>query len=157
MPKVKVELIKKGDTVTLPGEGRGVGAERVTVTKVERSGGLITLYYPKFNTYLNEMRDGVYYGRPGEQLTRIVGKPLKGLTGPRAGGAAAKCVDVKAPLASFDRRSIRTVTRGTARILIGCPKGSWQPRKQRCKVGTRAYEVITPTKNGRCRRGARRR
>lgn len=61
-----------------------------------------------------------------------------------------KCVQVKNPLSSFDRRSIRTVARGSTRILIGCPKGAWQARKQRCKVGTRAYEVITP---GRCRRG----
>lgn len=68
-----------------------------------------------------------------------------------------KCVSVKAPLASFDRRSIRTITRGLTRILIGCPKGQWMPRRQRCKVGTRAYEVITPTVRGRCRRGAKKR
>ena len=68
-----------------------------------------------------------------------------------------KCVSVKAPLVSFDRRSIRTLVRGKARILIGCPKGQWMPRKQRCKVGTRAYEVITPPVRGRCRRGSTRR
>lgn len=65
-----------------------------------------------------------------------------------------KCVSVKAPLASFDRRSIRTILRGEARILIGCPRGQWAPRKQRCKVGMRAYEVVTPTVRGRCRAGA---
>lgn len=68
-----------------------------------------------------------------------------------------KCVRVERPLAAFDRRSIRTVIHGKARILIGCPKGRWMPRKRRCKVGTRAYEVITPAVRGRCRRGARRR
>lgn len=61
------------------------------------------------------------------------------------------CVKVKNPLSAFDTRSIRTVTRGASRILIGCPVGHWQPRKQRCRVGTRAYEVITP---GRCTRGS---
>lgn len=65
-----------------------------------------------------------------------------------------KCIRRQAPLDSFDRRSIRTVLRGKARILIGCPVNQWMPRKQRCKVGTRAYEVITPAVNGRCRRGA---
>lgn len=69
----------------------------------------------------------------------------------------AKCIRVERPLTSFDRRSIRTITRGAARILIGCPKGQWMPRRQRCKVGTRAYEIITPAVGGRCRRGSKRR
>lgn len=55
-----------------------------------------------------------------------------------------KCVRHENPRGSFDPRSFRTVVRGNARILIGCPKGSWMPRKQRCKVGTQAYEVIKP-------------
>jgi hypothetical protein len=62
-----------------------------------------------------------------------------------------KCVKVKNPLSSFDKRSIRTVTRGAARILVGCPKGQWMPRAKRCRVGTRAYETITP---GRCKCGS---
>ena len=37
-----------------------------------------------------------------------------------------------------DPRSIRTVGRGAKRLLIGCSKGSYQPRKGRCRVGTRA-------------------
>lgn len=57
-------------------------------------------------------------------------------------GRTAKCVRREKPLSHFDRRSIRTVVRGNTRILIGCPKGSWMPRKQRCKVGTQAHEVI---------------
>lgn len=76
----------------------------------------------------------------------------RGLWGPRRVTVAPmKCVKVKNPLSMFDRRSIRTVTRGSTRVLVGCPKGAWQPRKQRCKVGLRAYETITP---GRCKRGS---
>jgi hypothetical protein len=50
---------------------------------------------------------------------------------------------------SFDRRSFRWITRGQNRLLIGCPRGKWKPRAQRCSVGTRAYAVLTP-KKGRC-------
>jgi hypothetical protein len=67
-------------------------------------------------------------------------------------GTAMKCVKVKAPLSTFDKRSIRTVThKSGARVLVGCPKGKWMPRKQRCRVAMRAYETITP---GRCKRGS---
>lgn len=74
-------------------------------------------------------------------------KPLKGL----GASDGLKCVKVKAPLVSFDKRSIRTITRGTTRILIGCPEGQWMSKAKRCKVGTRAYETITP---GACPRGS---
>jgi hypothetical protein len=43
-----------------------------------------------------------------------------------------------------DRRSIRTIFRGkgkkSRRILVGCPKGSWAPRRKRCKKGMRLVE-----------------
>lgn len=55
----------------------------------------------------------------------------------------------------FDRRSFRWITRGKTRLLIACPKGKWKPRAKRCKVGTRAYAVLTPTR-GRCPRGKQR-
>lgn len=43
----------------------------------------------------------------------------------------------------FDERSFRwKVQSKKVRILVGCPKGKWQPRKQRCKVGLRAYKVL---------------
>ena len=45
---------------------------------------------------------------------------------------------------SIDRRSIRTLKRGGQRILIGCPKGEYQPRKGRCKVGTRKVNPHDP-------------
>lgn len=49
----------------------------------------------------------------------------------------------------IDRRSIRTKTvrsRDGRRILlgIGCPKGFWAPRNERCKVGTRAISMLIP-------------
>ncbi len=54
------------------------------------------------------------------------------------------CISKKAPKASFDPRSFRTIKRGAAKILIGCPKGKWNAKTKTCKVGTRAYEVMTP-------------
>lgn len=55
-----------------------------------------------------------------------------------------KTVQKLLPKSSFDKRSFRWIKSGDARILIGCPKGKWAPRKQRCKVGTRAYEIVRP-------------
>jgi hypothetical protein len=67
------------------------------------------------------------------------------------------CRSVKAPKRTFDPRSFRWIQRGRSWILIGCPKGQWQPRKQRCRVGTRAHEVLAAvSKGGRCPRGERR-
>jgi hypothetical protein len=63
-----------------------------------------------------------------------------------------KCVRTEHSLSAFDRRSIRTIYRGKAKMLVGCPKGQWQASRQQCKVGTRAHEIITP---GRCRHGGR--
>jgi hypothetical protein len=62
-----------------------------------------------------------------------------------------KCVRIENPKGTFDRRSFRTLVRGPARVLVGCPKGSWQPRKKHCQVGMRAYEVIKPATSGRCK------
>ncbi len=85
----------------------------------------------------------------GYRNVRIEHMRRSGLYGVKA--KTASCVKIKAPLASFDRRSLRTLIRGSTRILIGCPKGQWMPRVKRCKVGTRAYETVTP---GKCRRGS---
>ncbi len=46
------------------------------------------------------------------------------------------------PKSSFDKRSFRYKKSGKSWVLIGCPRGEWQPRNQRCKVGTRAYKVL---------------
>jgi len=60
------------------------------------------------------------------------------------------CERKVAPKKSFDQRSFRWITRGKIRLLIGCPRGRWKPRSQRCSVGTRAYAVLKPKKKGRC-------
>lgn len=48
---------------------------------------------------------------------------------------------LKAP-GKLDQRSLRTVRSGAARVIVGCPKGKYEPRKKRCKVGTRAKAVL---------------
>jgi hypothetical protein len=52
------------------------------------------------------------------------------------------CESVKAPKSKFDPRSFRYKKSGSSWILIGCPKGQWQPRKKACKVGTRAHKIL---------------
>lgn len=44
----------------------------------------------------------------------------------------------------YDPRSFRYVERGKNRILIGCKKGYWQPRKKHCKKGTEAIHILKP-------------
>jgi len=50
----------------------------------------------------------------------------------------------------FDRRSFRWKRSGRAWLLIGCPKGKWRPRLERCAVGTRAYVVLAAPKGATC-------
>ncbi len=33
---------------------------------------------------------------------------------------------------------------GGKKLVICCPKGKWNRRRQRCKVGTRAQSILTP-------------
>ncbi|KKN37640.1 hypothetical protein LCGC14_0761210 [marine sediment metagenome] len=67
------------------------------------------------------------------------------------------CERLEAPERSFDRRSFRWIHRGKVWLLIGCPRGHWNPRKQRCKVGTRAYSMLEPVgRRVRCPRGEKR-
>jgi len=65
------------------------------------------------------------------------------------------CKEVVAPKSKFDKRSFRWKKSGRGLILIGCPKGKWNARTQRCKVGTRAHEVLHRAKK-RCPAGERR-
>jgi len=44
---------------------------------------------------------------------------------------------------SCARGSFRTVKRGTARIVVCCPKGHWNRKARRCRVGTRAQSILT--------------
>lgn len=48
------------------------------------------------------------------------------------------------PPGKFDRRSFRITKRGSKEIVIGCPKGHWDARRKRCKVGTRAQSILHP-------------
>lgn len=63
------------------------------------------------------------------------------------------CERTAASKRSFDRRSFRWVRRGRNWLLIGCPRGKWKPRAQRCKVGTRAHKILKASR-GSCAVGA---
>jgi len=51
----------------------------------------------------------------------------------------------------FDPRSFRVVKSGRVQIVIGCPKGKWNARKRRCRVGTQAQSVRYPLRDPKCR------
>lgn len=52
------------------------------------------------------------------------------------------CVKYEIPRKDFAKGSFRWVKRGEGvRVLIGCPKGAWDARSERCRVGTRAHKV----------------
>lgn len=57
------------------------------------------------------------------------------------------------PKSYFDPRSFRWIKRGTTRLLVGCPKGKWDAKRGRCKVGTKARAVLRKAPNGSCRVG----
>jgi len=59
------------------------------------------------------------------------------------------------PKGAFDKRSFRYKKSGSAWLLLGCPKGYWQPRNQQCAVGTRAHKLLSPAKK-RCSTGSKR-
>jgi len=68
---------------------------------------------------------------------------------------ASYCERTVKPKPSFDRRSFRWKQSGSARVLIACPKGHYDARREVCRVGTRAYKVVAPAR-GRCPVGQRR-
>ena len=86
-------------------------------------------------------------------------------TVPKAGKG---CIERVNPLSAFDKRSLRWVKSGRGRVLVGCPRGEYDPEgtvvsgsrrtKGACMVGLRAYEVVTPLRRGqkRCEIGKRR-
>lgn len=57
----------------------------------------------------------------------------------------------------FDPRSFRTIKLGKKGKLgtVGCPKGEWQPRKKRCRVGMQLQRILIPEGQGRCRVGGK--
>ncbi len=68
------------------------------------------------------------------------------------------CEKAVAPKKKFEPKSFRWVQSGKSRVLIGCPRGHWKPRKMKCGVGTAAYKVLSPAKGKRltCAVGMRR-
>lgn len=49
----------------------------------------------------------------------------------------------------FDPRSLRTKDIGRpegTKIIVGCPKGKFDPKKKRCKVGTKVQSILTEIK-----------
>jgi hypothetical protein len=66
------------------------------------------------------------------------------------------CEKQKSPRSAFDGRSFRWKHSGKSWVLVGCPKGRWDARKARCKVGTRAHKILAASPKGRrCRVGKR--
>lgn len=46
---------------------------------------------------------------------------------------------------SFAPGSFRTVKlKGGRRLVVSCPKGKYNRRSKRCRVGTRSYEMLSP-------------
>lgn len=57
--------------------------------------------------------------------------------------------DINAP-SKMAKGSIRTVSqRGGVKVRVGCPKGKYNRKTGRCKVGTRAVSVLIPNPKGR--------
>jgi hypothetical protein len=54
------------------------------------------------------------------------------------------CVEIVKPLEHFDERSIRSVKRDGHMVKVGCPKGEWDAKTKRCKVGTEAHSIWHP-------------
>lgn len=63
-----------------------------------------------------------------------------------------KCVKRYHRESYFAKGSLRTIKRGKVFLIIGCPKGKWSAKTERCKVGTKAFELIKASKKGRCAR-----
>jgi hypothetical protein len=55
----------------------------------------------------------------------------------------------------FDRRSFRTITRGKVKVRIGCPRGKWDAKRERCETGTKAQAVLTPKRGATCPAGSK--
>lgn len=52
-----------------------------------------------------------------------------------------------APKERFDPRSFRVKRLPKGQLLtVGCPKGQWSAKRERCKVGTRAQKLLKPVK-----------
>jgi hypothetical protein len=64
-----------------------------------------------------------------------------------------KCVKRYHRESFFAKGSLRTIKRGKVFLIVGCPKGKWNTKTKRCRIGTKAFELIKAAKKGRCPRG----
>ena len=58
-------------------------------------------------------------------------------------------VRVKSPK-SFDSKSLRVKDvgrKGFTKIVVGCPKGKYDSKKKRCKVGTKTQAILLSRKD----------
>jgi hypothetical protein len=93
----------------------------------------------------------VYRTNPKDEFGRKLYGPSKALTfkpkiirlsGPKGQYAHYQ----KSSPDNFDPRSFRTISMGVrgTKGVVGCPKGEWDPRRKRCKVGLRLQKVMVP-------------
>lgn len=89
---------------------------------------------------------------------RVVLPPEAGRRNPRGRRRASRaryCAERLADPRRFDPRSFRTVVQAGHRVTVGCPRGEWDRRRRRCRVGTRAQRILHPAGEGRCPVGGR--
>lgn len=69
---------------------------------------------------------------------------------------AKYCHERVASPRKFDKRSYRTKTLGKGvKVVFGCPKGKYSPRKSRCKVGMRMQKRLIPVGARGCKIGGK--
>jgi len=68
----------------------------------------------------------------------------------RRASRATLCPERVAAKGRFDPRSFRTVRTDGHLVTVGCPKGQYDARRKRCKVGTRAQRILHPPGESTC-------
>ena len=68
----------------------------------------------------------------------------------------AFCEEKLAAKSKFAKGSFRYKKSGKAWLIIGCPKGKWNAKAKRCKVGTRGHKLLAPTRGKSCPVGTKR-
>ncbi len=60
------------------------------------------------------------------------------------------CRERKANPSKFAPKSFRTVTRGSTKVVVACPRGHW--KSSRCTVGMRVQTVLHSKNSPKCNR-----
>jgi hypothetical protein len=61
------------------------------------------------------------------------------------------CREEKRDPALFDKQSFRTISPNPdTRIIIACPKGKWNNKHKRCKVGTKTISILRKVGTRKC-------